>query len=146
MTKLLATRTAWVLVIAAAAALLVVGSIGRPVNSTAARISHLDSVIRCPACEDLSIAESDAPSSVTLRNEVAAWVRAGWSDSRIEQAVVARYGPGGLLLPPASGVETTLYLVPLAFIGAAAAGLGWFLWRRHHRFPATRAGVPGQAA
>jgi cytochrome c-type biogenesis protein CcmH/NrfF len=79
---------------------------------------------------------------VTLRNEVAAWVHAGWSDQRIEQAVVARYGPGGLLLPSASGVDAALYFIPLGAIGIAVVLLGAFLWRRQ-RSMAARAGAAG---
>jgi cytochrome c-type biogenesis protein CcmH len=123
-----------------AIALLVIGSINPPVSSASARISRLDSIVKCPACEDLSIAQSNAPTSVTLRNEVAAWVHAGWTDQRIEQTIVDRYGQSGLLLPSASGVDALLYVVPLAAIGAAAVCLGWFLWRRQRQQAATPAG------
>jgi cytochrome c-type biogenesis protein CcmH len=124
-----------------AVALLVIGSINPPSSSAAARVSRLDSIIKCPACEDLSIAQSDAPTSLTLRTEVAAWVHAGWSDQRIEQTVMDRYGPGGLLLPAASGVDTLLYAIPLGAIAAAAGCLGWFFWRRQHRLAVVRADV-----
>jgi len=135
--KLLSSRLAWALLLVIAVLLLVIGSINPPTSSAAARISRLDSIIKCPACEDLSIAQSDAPTSVTLRNEVASWVHSGWSDRRIEQEVVARYGPGGLLLPSARGVEAALYLIPLGAIAAAGASLAWQLWRRQRRlFPA----------
>lgn len=133
MIKLLSSRVAWVLLLAIAIALLVIGSINPPASSASARISRLDSIIKCPACEDLSIAESDAPTSVTLRNEVAAWVHAGWSDARIEQAVVARYGPGGLLLPSGSGIDAALYVIPLGAIGIAGLGLAGYFWRRRGR-------------
>jgi cytochrome c-type biogenesis protein CcmH len=126
----LTSRAAWACLGAAAVALLVIGSIHPPPTTAAARIAHLDSIIRCPACEDLSLTQSDASSSVTLRREVAAWVHDGWSDRRIEQAVVARYGQAGLLLPQATGAAAALYVVPLALVGAAAAGVGLLLWRR----------------
>jgi cytochrome c-type biogenesis protein CcmH/NrfF len=126
----LTSRAAWAFLAAAAVALLIIGSIHPPPTSAQARISRLDSLIRCPACEDLSLAQSDAPSSVTLRREVAAWVHEGWSDGRIEQAVVARYGQGGLLLPASSGADAALYVVPLAVAAAAAGGVGLLLWRR----------------
>jgi cytochrome c-type biogenesis protein CcmH/NrfF len=138
MTKVLGSRAAWALLGVIAIALLVIGSINPPSSSAAARTSRLDAIIKCPACEDLSIAESDAPASVTLRNEVAAWVQAGWSDQRIEQVVVDRYGPAGLLLPAATGVDTVLYAVPLGAMAAAAGCLGWFLWRRQRRLAVAR--------
>jgi cytochrome c-type biogenesis protein CcmH len=140
-TRILGSRPAWALLGVVAVALLVIGSINRPTSSATARVSRLDSIIKCPACEDLSIAQSDAPTSLTLRNEVTAWVHAGWSDQRIEQTVVDRYGPGGLLLPAASGVDTLLYAIPLGAIGAAAACLGWFFWRRQRRLAVARAEV-----
>jgi cytochrome c-type biogenesis protein CcmH/NrfF len=105
--------------------LLVIGSINPPVSSASARISRLDSIVKCPACEDLSIAQSNAPTSVT----------------RIEQTIVDRYGQSGLLLPSASGLGALLYAVPLAAIGAAAVCLGWFFWRRQRRLAAVRAEV-----
>jgi cytochrome c-type biogenesis protein CcmH len=140
-TKLLSSRVAWALLLVIAVVLLVIGSITPSVSSAEARISRLDSIIKCPACEDLSIAQSDAPTSVTLRNDVATWVHAGWSDRRIEQAVVARYGPGGLLLPAASGIDAALYFIPLGAIGIAVVLLAVFLWRRQRRSTAARAAV-----
>jgi len=140
--KLLSSRLAWGLLFAGAVALLVIGSINPPASATAARISRLDSIIKCPACEDLSIAQSDAPTSVTLRHEVAAWVEAGWSNARIEQEVVARYGPSGLLLPPGGGVDAALYVIPLGAIGAAALGLGGYFWRRQRRLALVGSGSP----
>jgi cytochrome c-type biogenesis protein CcmH len=141
--KFLSSRLAWALLLVVAVGLLVIGSINPPSSSAAARISRLDSIIKCPACEDLSIAQSDAPTSVTLRNEVAGWVHSGWSDQRIEQEVVSRFGPGGLLLPSATGVEAALYFIPLGAIAIAAVALASFFWRRQRRLVSARVSVPG---
>lgn len=119
-----------------AVVLLAVGSVHPPPTTTGARIAHLEAVIKCPSCEDLSLSESNAPSALTLRREVATDVRAGWSDQRIENWVVARYGPGGLLEPEASGASLALYVVPGAIVVGAAACLGWALWRRRRVSPA----------
>jgi cytochrome c-type biogenesis protein CcmH/NrfF len=131
--KILSSRIAWAVLAASAVVLLAIGSVHPPPSTAAARTSYLDSIIKCPACEDLSIAQSDAPSSLTLRHEVAGWVATGWSNQRIEQAVVARYGYGGLLLPAGSRLDATLYVVPVALIGVAAIGLGSYFWRRRRR-------------
>lgn len=137
MVKVLSSRISWVVLAVLAVVILVVGS-GRPAPSAAsARISKLDSLIKCPGCEDLSIAQSQAPSSVTLRNEVATWVQAGWTDQAIENAVVARFGPSGLLVPQARGVAWALYLVPIGLIGTGALCLGLFLWKRQRRWRTT---------
>lgn len=113
-----------------AVALLTVGSVRAAKSPEAARTSALESLIKCPQCDDLSIAESDAPSSVQLRHRVATFVAAGWSNGRIESWVTARYGSNALLLPPAGGANETLYVLPAALVALAAAGLAWYLWRR----------------
>jgi cytochrome c-type biogenesis protein CcmH/NrfF len=113
----------------AAVAVLAVGSHHPPASSYSARISQLDSLVKCPGCEDLSIAQSNASSSVALRGQVAGWVRQGWSNQQVEQAVVDRFGPSGLLVPE-SGARSVLYLVPLGSIAVAVVLLGAFLWRR----------------
>lgn len=128
--RILAARSSWVVLAALAVALFVVGSVHPPSSSAAAREAHLDSVIKCPSCEDLSLAQSDAPSAVALRHEVATWVSNGWSDQRVEDWVVAHDGPGGLLVPPASGPSATLYVVPGVLLAVGSACLAWFLWRR----------------
>ncbi|MGH9171859.1 MAG: cytochrome c-type biogenesis protein CcmH [Acidimicrobiales bacterium] len=127
--KLLSSRVAWGLFAVAAVAVLAVGSDHPPPTSAAARISQLESLIKCPGCEDLSIAQSQAASSVALRGQVVAWVHDGWSNQRIENAVVDRYGQSGLLVP-ATGARSVLYLVPIGLIVVAAVLLGLFLWRR----------------
>lgn len=137
--KPLSSRAAWALLGAVAIAVLAYGSSHPSQGSQKARVSSLDSLIKCPACQDLSIAQSDAPSSVTLRHEVARFVRAGWSNARIESWVTARYGSTALLVPQSSSDSTILYLVPVALVGLGVAGLGWYLWRRRPD-PADRAG------
>ncbi len=128
--SLLASRPAWLVAAVVALIALGIGSVHPQQPSSSARIAHLDSVIKCPSCVDLSIAQSDAPIAVGLRSEVAAWVREGLSDARIEQLVVARFGEQALLVPSGSGADALLWAVPAAVLGAAAAVLAVYLWRR----------------
>jgi cytochrome c-type biogenesis protein CcmH/NrfF len=139
MTKgsVLASRTAWLLLAVVAIALLAIGSVHGGGSSAQARTAQLDSIIKCPACEDLSIAQSDAPSSMALRHRVYQFVGEGWSNARIESWVTGRYGSDALLVPASSGMGETLYVVPLAAIGLAVGCLGWYLWRRRSAPPAT---------
>jgi cytochrome c-type biogenesis protein CcmH/NrfF len=98
---------------------------GRP--TLAARVREIASGVRCPSCLDLSAAESDAPSAVAIRGFIRSELEAGKTASQIDAALVARYGPGILLAPPASGVGLLVWLVPAAVVlalgGGAAAGL-----------------------
>ena len=128
--SLLSSRAAWVAVAIVAVVALGFGSVHAAQPSSAARIAHLDSVIKCPSCVDLSIAQSDAPIAVGLRVEVASWVHDGLSDSRIEQLVVARFGEQALLVPSGSPADVALWAVPISVLGVAAFLLSAYLWRR----------------
>ncbi len=125
-----ASRWAWAFLCAVAIGVLAFGSVHEPKSSTLARESRLDSIIKCPACDDLSIAQSAAPSAVDLRHRVDSFVREGWSDARIESWVTARFGSDSLLVPPTGGLTSALYIVPLGALALALCGLGWYFWRR----------------
>jgi len=127
---ILSSRPAWLLVVLVVAAGLAIGSVHPGQASSTARIAHLDSIIKCPSCVDLSIAQSDAAVAVGLRAEVAAWVHAGLSDARIEQLVVARFGQQALLVPSGSGVDVLLWVLPVVVLGVPAVLLAVYLWRR----------------
>jgi cytochrome c-type biogenesis protein CcmH len=128
--SVLASRPAWVIVAVIAVLALGFGSVHPAQPSSSARIAHLDSVIKCPSCVDLSIAQSDAPIAVGLRADVAAWVHEGLSDARIEELVVARFGEQALLVPSGSGADIFLWAVPVVTIGGAGVLLAVYLWRR----------------
>lgn len=92
-------------------------------NSTTARIAHLESVIRCPSCDGLSVAQSTQSSSLAIRGEISSMVRAGTSDSAIISTIEKAYGPSILLSPSTSGVGVVLWAGPvLVVLGALAIG------------------------
>jgi cytochrome c-type biogenesis protein CcmH len=128
--SVLASRLGWLILAVVAVVVLAIGSVHQNQPSSAARISHLESLIKCPSCVDLSIAQSDAPIAVGLRAEVVAWVHQGLSDARIEQLVVARFGEQALLVPSGTGADVLLWAVPLSVIGSAGVLLAGYLWRR----------------
>lgn len=116
----------WILIAVIAAATLAIGSVHPASSSAAARISRLDSIIKCPSCDNLSIAESNAATARTLRAVVAADVRAGESDAEIESYVVSRYGAAILLSP----TNSVVWIVPIVVLVVSAGGLALFLVRR----------------
>jgi len=128
--SVLASRPVWVIVAVVVLVALGFGSVHPTEPSSSARIAHLDTVIKCPSCVDLSIAQSDAPIAVGLRVEVAAWVHAGLSDARIEHLIVARFGEQALLVPSGSGADVLLWAVPVSVVGGAGILLVVYLWRR----------------
>ena len=105
-----------------------VGSSGRQTN--AQRASALDSVIRCPSCQDISVAQSSASAAVAVRHQVSQLVAEGKTDQQIEDTLVAQYGSTILLRPPTSGLTSLVWILP-ALAGVIAVGaLAVLFWRR----------------
>ncbi len=136
-------RASFVLALVALAVALVIGSgvTSSAAPSAARRAAALDTQIRCPSCEDISVAQSTASSAIAVRREVARLAAAGESDRAIEQRLVAQYGPSILLSPPDSGLSSLVWLVPLVAGILALAALGAFFWRRSRSWRSLRADV-----
>lgn len=98
-------------------------------STGASRVAHLETLVRCPSCEGLSVAVSNATSAIAVRHEIVAAVRAGKSDSQVLTSLEAAYGTSILLSPPTSGLGTLLWAVPVAVL-AAALFIGLRLARR----------------
>lgn len=81
-------------------------------STSASRITHLESLVRCPSCEDLSVAQSNATASLAVRREIAQKVHQGRSDSEILTSLESTYGTAILLSPPTSGLGALLWAVP----------------------------------
>jgi len=98
------------------------------------RASTIESVIRCPSCEDLSVAQSSASTAVAVRATVAHLIAEGWTDQQIEQFLVARYGGSIVLDPPARGATLAVWLLPIVGGLAVLAVLGTVMVRRQRSF------------
>ncbi len=111
---------------------LVVGSgvLSSSPPTAAQRASAIESVIRCPSCEDLSVATSSAPTAAAVRDTVRQQVAAGRTDQQIEAYLVARYGSAIVLDPPARGWSLLVWLVPLLGGALAVGALVTVLVRR----------------
>ena len=106
----------WVLALLVVVAVVVVAA---PSTATSAgRIAHLETLVKCPSCEDLSVAQSNATSAIAVRHEIERRVRSGESDNRILTSLESRYGTSILLSPSTSGVGTLLWIVPLLALAA----------------------------
>ncbi|HET7488388.1 MAG TPA: cytochrome c-type biogenesis protein CcmH [Acidimicrobiales bacterium] len=102
---------------------------GRPATP-AARTAHVAAGVRCPTCEGLSAAESEAPASVAIRQEIRRRVDAGQSDAAIRSYLVGRYGSDILLTPAGSGVAALVWALPVAGLVLAAGVLAYTFRRR----------------
>ncbi len=84
--------------------------------SRAARVAHLESLVKCPSCQDLSVAQSTSASSLAVRADIARLVASGESDAQILASLESSYGPGILLSPSTSGWGVVLWLAPLGVV------------------------------
>ena len=117
-------------VILVAALLIGSGAFSSAPPTAAQRAAAIESVIRCPSCEDLSVAVSSAPTAVTVRATVSRLVDQGQSDRQIKDYLVARYGSAIVLDPPASGWSALVWILPIVVAIAGIAVLVVVLVRR----------------
>jgi cytochrome c-type biogenesis protein CcmH len=86
----------------------------------------------CPACSGETVADSQAPVAVNIRRQIADKVEQGRSDREIRDELAATYGERVILNPPRSGVAGLVWVLPVAGLVAAVAGLV-FAFRRWGR-------------
>jgi cytochrome c-type biogenesis protein CcmH len=98
------------------------------------RASAIESVIRCPSCEDLSVAQSSASTAVAVRATVGHLIAEGWTDQQIEQFLVSRYGASIVLDPPARGLTLAVWLLPILSAVAVVSVLVTAMVRRQRAF------------
>ena len=82
--------------------------------TAAQRAAAIERGIKCPSCEDLSVADSSAQTAVIVRAAVRQQIAEGRTDQQIETYLSDRYGSAIVLDPPASGVSLLVWVLPLA--------------------------------
>lgn len=73
--------------------------------------------LRCPKCQNQTIADSDAPLAKDLRDRSYDMVMAGQSKQQVIDFMVARYGDFVHYQPPMQWSTSILWLAPLLAIG-----------------------------
>ena len=100
------------------------------------RTDRIAEQVRCPTCESISAAESDASASQAIRQEIRRRVEAGESDAQIRAFLVSRYGKDILLEPEAKGVSALVWALPVLAVVCASVGLVLAFRRWRSRRPA----------
>ena len=91
----------------------------------------LESELIAPCCFTQTVANHWSPQAEAIKREIRASLAQGWSEDRIVDAYVEKYGERILAAPRASGFGMMAYLVPPLFVGLGAVVMG--LWIRAHR-------------
>lgn len=95
-----------------------------------AEVMELSHKLRCLVCQNQSIAESNAPLAIDLRNQVREQLAAGRSQRDVLGYLVDRYGDFVLYEPPFKATTLLLWGGPALLLFGAAGWLGYRLRRR----------------
>jgi len=99
------------------------------------RVTNLAHELRCLVCQNQTLADSNAPLAVDLRNQIREQLAAGKSERDVVDFMVARYGDFVLYRPPLKGSTILLWVGPFAFLVLGFYLLLRFLRRRRIAAP-----------
>ena len=108
--------------------LLSTGSLGD--EALERRVTGLAHELRCLVCQNQTIADSNAPLAVDLRNQIREQLAAGKSDGDVIDFMVARYGDFVRYRPPLKATTILLWTGPFLFMVLGLFFLFRFLRRR----------------
>jgi cytochrome c-type biogenesis protein CcmH len=93
------------------------------------RVTALANELRCLVCQNQTLADSNAPLAVDLRNQIREQLAKGASEREVVDFMVARYGDFVLYRPPFKASTVALWLGPFVFLVLGV----WVLLRRISR-------------
>jgi cytochrome c-type biogenesis protein CcmH len=85
------------------------------------RVSALAGELRCLVCQNQTLADSNAPLAVDLRNQIREQLKGGASESDVIDFMVARYGDFVLYRPPFKASTLLLWAGPFLLLAAGFA-------------------------
>jgi len=84
------------------------------------RVAALANELRCLVCQNQTLADSNAPLAVDLRNEIREQLKAGRTERDVIDFMVARYGDFVLYRPPFKASTVALWLGPWGSVPISA--------------------------
>ena len=89
------------------------------------RVAALADELRCLVCQNQTLADSNAPLAVDLRNQIREQLSRGASEAEVREFMVARYGDFVLYKPPFKMSTALLWIGPFLLLVLGA----WVLRR-----------------
>jgi len=84
------------------------------------RVAGLAHELRCLVCQNQTLAESNAPLAVDLRNQIREQLQGGASEREVIDFMVARYGDFVLYRPPFKASTLALWIGPFVLLALGA--------------------------
>lgn len=95
-----------------------------------ARIQVLLEDLRCPVCQNESLASSHAPLAYDLRKTIQTQIEQGKNDQQILDFLISRYGDFIYYQPPFKSTTFLLWMGPFVLLIAGGVGLFFYLKRK----------------
>jgi cytochrome c-type biogenesis protein CcmH len=103
---------------------LVVATLGsRAPASSLEQVTDVAQTIRCPQCDGESVAQSDADISRQIRTDIAQRLQEGQTPDQIRDYYGGKYGDSILVTPQSNGLVALVWVIPVAALVIALAGL-----------------------
>ena len=84
------------------------------------RVAGLAHELRCLVCQNQTLADSNAPLAVDLRNQIREQLKGGASEREVIDFMVARYGDFVLYRPPLKASTLALWIGPFVLLALGA--------------------------
>jgi len=110
------------------------------------RFQHLTQQLRCPMCQNETLADSNAPIARDLRNQIFQLMQQGKSDDEIRQYLVDRYSDYVLYDPPLKPGTWLLWFGPLLILCGGAGGVLVAIRKRSRAESASSLSADGMSA
>jgi cytochrome c-type biogenesis protein CcmH len=110
------------------------------------RVAALAVELRCLVCQNQTLADSNAPLAVDLRNQIREQLETGASEQDVIDYMVARYGDFVLYKPPFKASTLALWLGPFVLLALGLWALLRQIARRRVPVPALSAAERDRAA
>jgi len=93
--------------------------------TAASRTKQLQSDLRCPVCQGLSVGDSPSDAARAMAQRIEELVQQGYTEDQITSYFVERYGAWVELEPP-SGQHQALFWAPIGAVGLGLLGIAAF--------------------
>jgi cytochrome c-type biogenesis protein CcmH len=98
------------------------------------RTQEVGSLVRCPVCQGMSVADSPAEMAVNMKGQVRELLARGYTEEQILKYFELSYGQFVLLRPKFEGVTAAVWVIPVIAL-LAGIGITFFSLRKLGRKP-----------